>query len=162
MRCNRSAYYVFRQHCAVRYVLAPPFWRRRFGAAVLAPAVLAPDTLAPRKGAGHFGAEEGRRTLWRRGRAPDTLAPRAGASNTIIRPPSQKNGYPPKNDFLDVSCDFRGGNIFFGEKSFWNFSNKFISNFFFRGNLTSSRGGLFARFEKVRLASGRSAPAWLT
>ena len=30
------------------------FWRRRFGDAVLAPAVL-----APRKGAGHFGAEEG-------------------------------------------------------------------------------------------------------
>ena len=29
-------------------------------------------------------------------------------------------------------------------------------------SLTSSRGGLFARFEKVRLASGRSAPVWLT
>ena len=44
------------------------FWRRRFGAAVLATPFWrrtlwhrgrAPDTLAPRKGAGHFGDEEG-------------------------------------------------------------------------------------------------------
>ena len=46
-------------------VLAPPFWRRRFGAS--------------RFGAGHFGAAGWRRTLWRRGLAPDTLAPRVGA-----------------------------------------------------------------------------------
>ena len=115
------------------------FWRRRFGAAVLAPAVLALDTLAPRKGAGHIGAEEGRWTLWRRRRAPDTLAPRAGASNTTIRPPSPKKMDPPKKMiFLDVSSDFRGENIFFFMKKVFGL-RKFFEQIYFE----------YFRFEEI-------------
>ena len=50
-------------------VLAPSFWRRRFGADVLAPL---------RFGAVRFGAKHGRRSFWRQVWAPVVLAPSTG------------------------------------------------------------------------------------
>ena len=55
----------------VRNVLAPSFWRRCFGADVLAPLRFG----AARFGAIRFGAEHGRRSFWRQVWAPDVLAP---------------------------------------------------------------------------------------
>ena len=58
-------------HFRVRNVLAPSFWRQRFGADVLAPLRFG----AARFGAIRFGAEHGRRSFWRQVWAPDVLVP---------------------------------------------------------------------------------------
>ena len=83
--------------------------------------------------------------------------------------PPPKNGPPPqiKWVFSTFQTILRGGGFFFSVKKIFGL-RKFFEKIFskekkkFRGNLTSSRGWQFARYEKLRLASGRSAPAWLT
>ena len=68
-------------------VLAPTFWRRRFGADVLAPRRFGADVLAPRR----FGADTfwrrrfGAKTFWRRDvLAPDVLAPGCFGAHTFF------------------------------------------------------------------------------